>query len=83
MLFDLSMALRLRHDLYKVAATTLARGLVETWVPLGLHRPGSRPSPTSGSGLPRRPADLSVGSTDLVGGPHDLLKTLQKIPRTT
>jgi hypothetical protein len=25
--------------------------LCETWVPLGPHRPGSRPSPTSGSGL--------------------------------
>jgi hypothetical protein len=31
----------------------------------------------------RRPADLSVGPTDLVGGPHDLLKTFQKIPQTT
>jgi hypothetical protein len=28
----------------------------------------------------RRLADLSVGPTDLVGGPHDLLKTFQKIP---
>jgi hypothetical protein len=28
----------------------------------------------------RRPADLLVGSTDLVGSPHDLLKTFQKIP---
>jgi hypothetical protein len=28
----------------------------------------------------RRPADLSLGPTDLVGGPHDLLKTFQKIP---
>jgi hypothetical protein len=27
-----------------------------------------------------RPADLSVGPTDLVGGPHDPLKTFQKIP---
>jgi hypothetical protein len=27
----------------------------------------------------RRPADLSVGPTDLVGGPHDLPKTFQKI----
>jgi hypothetical protein len=27
----------------------------ETWVPLGPHRPGSRPSPTSGSGLPKDP----------------------------
>jgi hypothetical protein len=24
-----------------------------------------------------------VGPTDLVGGPHDLLKTFQKIPQTT
>jgi hypothetical protein len=31
----------------------------------------------------RRPADLSMGPTDLVGGPHDLLKTFQKIPQTT
>jgi hypothetical protein len=31
----------------------------------------------------RRPADLSVGPTDLVGSPHDLLKTFQKIPQTT
>jgi hypothetical protein len=28
----------------------------------------------------RRPADLLVGPTDLVGGPHDLLKTFQKLP---
>jgi hypothetical protein len=28
----------------------------------------------------RRPTDLSVGPTDLVGSPHDLLKTFQKIP---
>jgi hypothetical protein len=31
----------------------------------------------------RRPADLSSGPTDLVGGTHDLLKTFQKIPQTT
>jgi hypothetical protein len=31
----------------------------------------------------RRPADLSVDTTNLVGGPHDLLKTFQKIPQTT
>jgi hypothetical protein len=31
----------------------------------------------------RRPADLSMGPTDLVGCPHDLLKTFQKIPQTT
>jgi hypothetical protein len=30
----------------------------------------------------RRPADLSVGPTDLVSDPHDL-KTFQKIPLTT
>jgi hypothetical protein len=28
----------------------------------------------------RRPADLSVGSIDLIGSPYDLLKTFQKIP---
>jgi hypothetical protein len=36
MLFDLSTALRLRHDLSKVATPTLARGLVRhgyPWVP--------------------------------------------------
>jgi histone deacetylase 1/2 len=27
------------------------KGFCETWVPLGPHRPSSRPSPTSGSGL--------------------------------
>jgi hypothetical protein len=27
----------------------------------------------------RKPIDLLVGPTDLVGGPHDLLKTFQKI----
>jgi hypothetical protein len=31
----------------------------------------------------RRLTDLSVGPTDLVGSPHDLLKTFQKIPQTT
>jgi hypothetical protein len=30
-----------------------------------------------------RLANLSVGPTDLVGSPHDLLKTFQKIPQTT
>jgi hypothetical protein len=29
----------------------------------------------------RRPADLSVGPTDLVGGPHDLLKPFRRFPR--
>jgi hypothetical protein len=54
-LFDLSIALWLRHDLSKVAAPTPHSGACETWVPLGPHRPGSRPSPTSGSGLPEDP----------------------------
>jgi hypothetical protein len=31
----------------------------------------------------RRPADLPLGPTDLVGGPYDLLKTFQKNPQTT
>jgi hypothetical protein len=31
----------------------------------------------------RRLVDLLVGPTDLVGGPHDLLKTFQKIPQMT
>jgi hypothetical protein len=30
----------------------------------------------------RRPADLLVGPTNLVGSPHDLLKTVHKIPQT-
>jgi hypothetical protein len=51
MLFDLSIALRFRHDLSKVATPTPRSGACETWVPLGPHRPGSRSSPTSGSGL--------------------------------
>jgi hypothetical protein len=50
-LFDMSIALRLRHDLSKVTAPTPRSGACETWVPLVPHRPGSRPSPTSGSGL--------------------------------
>jgi hypothetical protein len=48
MLFDLSIALRLRHDLSKVAVPTPRSGACETWVPLGPHRPGSRPSSTEG-----------------------------------
>jgi hypothetical protein len=55
MLFDLSIALRLRHDLSKVAAPTLRSGAYETWVLLDPHRPGSRPSLTSRSGLPEDP----------------------------
>jgi hypothetical protein len=36
--------------------------------------------PNKWVGATRRPADLSVGLTDLVGSPHDLLKTFKKIP---
>jgi hypothetical protein len=83
MLFDLSIALRLRHDLSKVVVPTPRSGACETWVPLGPYRPGSRPSPTSGFGLPEDRTTCQVGATDLVGGSHDLLKTFQKIPQTT
>jgi hypothetical protein len=31
----------------------------------------------------RKPADLTVGPTDLVGSPHDLQKIFQKISQTT
>jgi hypothetical protein len=55
MLFDLSIALRLRHDLSKVTAPTPHSGACEIWLPLGPHRPGSQPFPTSGSGLPEDP----------------------------
>jgi hypothetical protein len=51
MLFDMSIALRLRHDHSKVTAPTPRSGACETWVPLGPDRPGSQPSLTSGSGL--------------------------------
>jgi hypothetical protein len=51
MLFDLSIALRLRHDLSKITAHTPRSGACETWVPLGPHQLGSLPPPTSGSGL--------------------------------
>jgi hypothetical protein len=38
MLFNLSIALRLRHELSKVVAHTPRSGACETWVPLGPHR---------------------------------------------
>jgi hypothetical protein len=38
MLFNLSIALQLLHDLSKVAAHTPLSGACETWVPLGPHR---------------------------------------------
>jgi hypothetical protein len=55
----------------------------ETWVPLGL--PPTRPTaiPDKWVRPTTRPADLSVGPTDLGGSPHDVLKTFQKIPHTT
>jgi hypothetical protein len=74
MLFGLSIALRLRHDLSKVAAPTPRSGLERhgyPWVSTdqARDRPDKWVRPT------RRHADLSVGPTDLVGGPHGLLKT--------
>jgi hypothetical protein len=50
--------------------------------------PGSPPTrltavPNKWDQPTRRPADLSVGPTDLVGRPHNLLKTFQKIPHMT
>jgi hypothetical protein len=35
----------------RIDTADLLPGGCETWVPLGPNRPGSRPSPTSGSGL--------------------------------
>jgi hypothetical protein len=55
MLFDMPIDLRLRCDLYKFDVPTPRSGACETWVPLGPHQPCSRPSPTSGSGLPEDP----------------------------
>jgi hypothetical protein len=82
MLFDPLIALRLRHDLSKVAAPTPRSGACETWVPLGPHRPGSRPSLTSRSGLPKDPPTCQWAQPTF-SDPHDLLKTFQKIPQTT
>jgi hypothetical protein len=50
--------------------------------------PGSPPTrltavPDKWVGPTKRPTDLSVGPTDLVGNLHDHLKTFQKIPQTT
>jgi hypothetical protein len=60
----------------------LARGLVRhgyPWVPTDRLTavPDKWVRPT------RRLTDLSVGPTDLVGSPHDLLKTFQKITQMT
>jgi hypothetical protein len=79
-LFDLSIALQLCHDLLRSLCLHLTRGLVRhgyPWVP-----PTRLTVVTDKWVWPtRRPADLSVGPTDLVGSPHDLLKTFQKIPK--
>jgi hypothetical protein len=53
-----------------------------------MRTPGSPPTklttvPDKWVQLTRRLADLSVGPTDLVGSPHDLLKTFKKIPQMT
>jgi hypothetical protein len=50
--------------------------------------PGSQPTrltavPDKWVRPTRRPTDLSVGPTDLVGSPHDLLKAFQKITQMT
>jgi hypothetical protein len=74
MLFDLSIALRLRHDLSKFVRLHLARGLVRhgyPWVPTDQAHGRSR---QVGLAYQKTP-DLSVGPTDLVGSPHDLPKT--------
>jgi hypothetical protein len=82
MLFDLSIALRLHHDLYKVAAPTPRSGAYETWVPLGPHPPGSRSSQThrhiSGPHRPnwqptRPPENLPKDS------PDDLVETRRQL----
>jgi hypothetical protein len=82
MLFDLSIALRLRHDLSKVVAPTPRSGLVRhgyPWVPTDRLTavPDKWVRPT------RRPADLLMGPTDLIGSPHDLLKSFQKTLQMT
>jgi hypothetical protein len=65
----------------KVAAPTHRLGASKTWVPLGPHRLGSKPSPTKWVSPIRRLAYLTVGPTDLIWGPHDLQKTFKKIPK--
>jgi hypothetical protein len=79
MLFDLLIALPLRHTFLRSLCLHLTRGHLR-------HGTTGSP-PTRLTAVPnkwvrptRRPADLSVGKTDLVGSPHDLLKTFQKIP---
>jgi hypothetical protein len=60
-----------------------SHNVCETWVPLGPHRLGSRPSPTSGSGLLEDLPTYQWAHPILIGSPHDLLKTFHKIPQTT
>jgi hypothetical protein len=76
MLFDLSIDLRLCHDLSKVVAPTPRSGAYETWV---VPTDQTHGHPQQVGLASRRPADLTVGPTDLVGSPHDLLKTFLKV----
>jgi hypothetical protein len=69
-------------DPIRSQVTCVPSGDYETWVP------GS--PPTRLTAVPdklvrptRRLSHLVVDSTDLVGSPHDLLKTFQKIPQMT
>jgi hypothetical protein len=62
MLFDLSIALRLCHDLSKVAAHTPCSGACETWVPLGPHR--------WGHGRPRQVSPAYQKTRRPVSGPN-------------
>jgi hypothetical protein len=53
-----------------------------------MGNPGSLPSrltvvPDKWVQPTRTLGDQSVGPTDIVGGPHNLLKTFKKIPQTT
>jgi hypothetical protein len=71
MLFDVSIALRLRHDLSKITEPTPRSGACETWV-----TPGSPPTrltavPNKWIRPTRRLADLLVGLSDLTCGPGD------------
>jgi hypothetical protein len=77
---------------YQNQTRTFRVGFVLLWrgidLLLDMGTPGSPPTrltavPDKWVWPTRRPADLSVGPTDLVGGPHDLLKTFQKIPQMT
>jgi hypothetical protein len=55
----------------KIIYRSRCLGLCETWVPLGPYRPGSRPFPTSGYGLPEGPPTCQWVLPDLTCGPED------------